>query len=132
MPLRCISCMIISAAFTKRLASLLQWKPALPTFFWDISYIAMLVEQAETKRTKRGPTESAHNLVRNAMRDEETELEMVRRHVRRGELIVSRQRELIAYLTYRHLPTRLAENVLFNLETASLAHDDQLDRIISG
>ena len=66
------------------------------------------------------------------MRDGETELEMVRRHVRRGELIVSRQRELIAYLTYRHLPTRLAENVLFNLETASLAHDDHLDRIISG
>ena len=61
----------------------------------------------------------------------ETELEMVQRHVRQGERHVSRQRELIADLTRRNLPTDQAEKVLFNFEITLLAHNDHLDRLHS-
>lgn len=65
------------------------------------------------------------------MRAGETELQMVHRHVRQGELIVSRQRALIADLKSRNLPADQAENVLFNFETTLLAHHEQLSRLIS-
>lgn len=61
----------------------------------------------------------------------ENELEMVQRHVREGEIIVSRQRELIANLTLRKMPTDQAEKLLFNFETTLLAHHDHLYRLNS-
>lgn len=65
------------------------------------------------------------------MEARETELEMVQRHVREGEIIVSRQRDLIASLTLRKLPINEAEKLLFNFEITLLAHHDHLYRLNS-
>ena len=63
------------------------------------------------------------------MRVGETELEMVQRHVREGEIIVSRQHDLIADLKLRKMPIDQAEKLLFNFETTLLAHHDHLYRL---
>lgn len=62
---------------------------------------------------------------------EETELEMVKRHVRQGEKHVSRQLKIIADMTRRHQHTGLAESLLFNLEMSLRAHRDHLEELTS-
>ena len=62
---------------------------------------------------------------------EETELEMVKRHVRQGEEHVSHQLEIIADMTRRCQHTDLAESLLFNLEVSLRAHRDHLEELTS-
>jgi hypothetical protein len=59
----------------------------------------------------------------------ETELEMVRRHVRRGLVHVARQHEIIANLRKANYPTQLAEDVLLTLQSVQIEHELHLKRI---
>ncbi|CAO4182699.1 hypothetical protein [Methylorubrum populi] len=58
----------------------------------------------------------------------ETELEMVRRHVKDGAMHVAEQRALIARLRQRGLPTEEAESLLVTFEDVQLQHEDHLAR----
>lgn len=60
---------------------------------------------------------------------EETELEMVQRHVREGEGLVTRQRALIARLGASGLPTGEADRLLDEFEEMQRLHEDHLARI---
>ncbi len=60
---------------------------------------------------------------------EETELEMVQRHVREGKEIVARQRALVARLGAAGRPTGEAERLLNNLQDVQRLHEDHLARI---
>ena len=59
----------------------------------------------------------------------ETELEMVRRHVREGVIIVADQRARIAHLTASGLSTETAEATLVNFEDIQRLHEEHLARI---
>ena len=61
----------------------------------------------------------------------ETELEMVKRHVRQGERHVSRQLEIIADMTLRNQPTTVAKSLLLNFELSLRAHKAHLQHILS-
>ena len=65
------------------------------------------------------------------MHSGETELDMVLRHVCRGEQIVARQRQLIANLKLYNLPIDLAKLVLVNFDISLRAHRDHLQRLLS-
>ena len=65
----------------------------------------------------------------------ETELEMVGRHVSRGEVIVTEQRFLIAELAQRGLPTTDAEHLLtlfLEIQLQHVAHLNRLTAKLSG
>lgn len=59
----------------------------------------------------------------------ETELEMVRRHVREGEQHLVNQRALIARLWASHLPTEAAEALLDTFKDMQRQHEDHLARL---
>ncbi|RYB01311.1 hypothetical protein D3272_26820 [Lichenibacterium ramalinae] len=63
------------------------------------------------------------------MSAEETELEMVQRHVRQGERTLANQRALIARLGTLGRPTEEAEILLASFEDAQRMHEDHLARI---
>lgn len=63
------------------------------------------------------------------MRSGETELEMVRRHVREGERQLAAQRALIARVDARGLPTEEAANLLAVFEEIQRMHEAHLTRI---
>ena len=65
------------------------------------------------------------------MTTEETELEMVQRHVRQGERHVSRQIEIIADIKFRKQPTSSAENMLFSFDRSLRVHKSHLDQLAS-
>lgn len=60
---------------------------------------------------------------------DETELEMVQRHVREGEGHLANQRALIARLKTSHLPTEVAEALLANFEDLQQQHEVHLVRV---
>ena len=59
----------------------------------------------------------------------ESELQMVTRHVREGEAILERQRVLIAKLIERRSTTDEAETLLDIYETSQALHLDHLKRL---
>jgi hypothetical protein len=61
----------------------------------------------------------------------ETELEMVRRHVREGQTHVERQRELLAQLRAKDEPSTMAETLLSQFETSQRQHEAHLARLES-
>ena len=61
----------------------------------------------------------------------ETELEMVKRHVRQGERHVSRQLKIIADMTLRNQPTNVAKSLLLNFEISLRAHKAHFEHILS-
>ncbi|MBX5160636.1 hypothetical protein HJB81_25660 [Rhizobium sp. NZLR1] len=63
------------------------------------------------------------------MRPNETELQMVMRHVRDGAAIVARQTALIKRLAGLPLPTRQAEDLLVLLERIQSEHILHLQRL---
>lgn len=63
------------------------------------------------------------------MEGSETELEMVRRHVRVGERLVANQCALIARLAASSLPTEEAEILLANFQAVQRQHKEHLRRI---
>ncbi|RWC38229.1 MAG: hypothetical protein EOS55_31385 [Mesorhizobium sp.] len=63
------------------------------------------------------------------MREGETEIEMVRRHVRDGAAIVVRQHELVGRLQANGLATQAAEQMLAQFEGAQRQHQEHLDRL---
>ena len=65
------------------------------------------------------------------MTTEETELEMVQRHVRQGERHVSRQIEIIADIKFCKQPTSSAENMLFSFDRSLRVHKSHLDQLAS-
>ncbi len=60
---------------------------------------------------------------------EETDLEMVRRHVRQGEGHLASQRAIIARLKASHLPTDEAEALLDTFEDVQRLHKAHLTRL---
>lgn len=60
---------------------------------------------------------------------EETELEMVRRHIREGEGHLASQRALIARMRTSHLPTDGAEALLATFEELQRQHEAHLVRV---
>ena len=60
---------------------------------------------------------------------EETELEMVQRHVREGTRLVARQRALVAHLLAAGRPTGEAGRLLDNFEDVQRMHEDHLARV---
>ena len=69
------------------------------------------------------------NVLQGIMREGETELEMVQRHVRQGERHVSRQLEIIADMQLRKQSTSSAENLLFNFDRSLRAHKVHLEQL---
>ena len=63
------------------------------------------------------------------METEETELEMVQRHVREGEKHLANQRALIARLQASHRPFEDAEALLHTFEEMQRQHKAHLARI---
>lgn len=61
----------------------------------------------------------------------ETELEMVRRHVRQGERTLASQRALIARLRTSGLSIREAEILLVSFEDIQRQHEEHLKRVES-
>lgn len=59
----------------------------------------------------------------------ETELEMVQRHVREGEIHVKRQREIIIEIQERGGPTEVALKLLDNFEGLQREHNAHLARL---
>lgn len=62
----------------------------------------------------------------------ETELDMVRRHVRQGAEHISKQRALIDRLTVKGLSTEEAGALLANFECTQHQHKSHLARIKGG
>jgi hypothetical protein len=60
----------------------------------------------------------------------ETELEMVKRHVRQGERHVKRQREIVQELFDHKHPTVLAEQLLLAFEETLFDHRAHLARLM--
>ena len=63
------------------------------------------------------------------MAEDETELEMVQRHVREGEAHVARQREIVVELRERGDPTEMALALLAEFEDLLHQHKAHLIRI---
>ena len=63
------------------------------------------------------------------MREGETDLAMVRRHVREGAEHILRQREVVAGLQERGRSTATAEDLLLTLERSQRLHEEHLDRL---
>ncbi|TNC08780.1 hypothetical protein FF100_28500 [Methylobacterium terricola] len=63
------------------------------------------------------------------MREGETELDMVRRHVKNGAQRIAKQRDLITRLRRKSLPTDEAEALLATFENLQRQHQDHLARI---
>jgi hypothetical protein len=63
------------------------------------------------------------------MRNGETEIEMVRRHVREGIEILARQRALIDRLRDRGLPIEAATQMLAEFEDTQRQHQAHLVRL---
>ncbi|MBB2960949.1 hypothetical protein [Methylobacterium sp. R2-1] len=63
---------------------------------------------------------------------DETDLEMVHRHVREGEEHLAKQRALIARLKLSELPTEEAEALLHTFEDLQGQHKAHLARIEGG
>ena len=61
----------------------------------------------------------------------ETTLQMVQRHVREGEVLVHRQREIVAKSIRSGLDARMAEDLLAMLEDVQGEHLAHLERITS-
>jgi len=60
----------------------------------------------------------------------ETELEMVRRHVRQGAACVTRQFQLVAKLRANGQPTEVAEQLLAIFEESQWHHQAHLARLV--
>ncbi|MBD8909403.1 hypothetical protein [Methylorubrum zatmanii] len=65
------------------------------------------------------------------MRTAETELEMVRRHIKEGAEHLTKQRALIARLRDAGFSSAEAEALLVNFEHSQRQHEDHLARIMS-
>src|SRR5262245_46309343 len=76
-------------------------------------------------------TEPAENLVWWRVDLIETELQMVERHIREGEVRVLRQREIVRELFDHNHPTALAEQLLLAFEQTLLDHRAHLTRLNS-
>ncbi len=63
------------------------------------------------------------------MAEDETELEMVQRHVREGEAHVERQREIVAEVQARGEPTEMAVTLLAEFEDLLRLHKAHLARV---
>ena len=63
------------------------------------------------------------------MSEFETELEMVRRHVREGTAHVTRQRQIVADFQEHGFPTRLARALLSDFEATLDEHQRHLVRL---
>lgn len=66
------------------------------------------------------------------MREGETELEMVRRHVKDGAEHIAKQRALSARLRQKGEPTEEAEALLATFEDIQNQHEDHLSRAEAG
>ena len=60
---------------------------------------------------------------------DETTLQMVQRHVRQGEVLVLRQREIVAKITEAGRDPSQARSILAMLESSQGQHVDHLERI---
>lgn len=65
------------------------------------------------------------------MREGETEIEMVRRHVEAGAQLITKQQALIARLRQRDLPIKEAEALLILFEDLQRQHQEHLARLTS-
>lgn len=63
------------------------------------------------------------------MRRKETDLEMVRRHVRQGAACVTRQFRRVAELRADGQPTEVAEQLLATFEESQQLHEAHLARL---
>ena len=63
------------------------------------------------------------------MQPGETEIEMVRRHIREGAICVARQHEVVALLRAQGKSTELAEELLGQFEQIMVLHEEHLARI---
>jgi hypothetical protein len=63
------------------------------------------------------------------MREGETELGMVRRHIEVGDRHIAKQRALIARMRQRDLPTEEAEALLILFEDVQRQHEEHLARL---
>ncbi len=63
------------------------------------------------------------------MSEKETDLEMVRRHVRQGSACVARQFQLVAKLRADGRPAEVAEQLLANFEDIQQQHEAHLARL---
>ena len=61
----------------------------------------------------------------------ETEIEMVERHIRVGETLLARQRNVIKNLSDKGLPTEMAYNLLQNFEEIQSEHRAHLERLLT-
>jgi hypothetical protein len=61
--------------------------------------------------------------------DYEAELDRAEQHVREGENLVARQRELIRELAANNHPTALAEEILHSLEASLASHREHRDHL---
>lgn len=59
----------------------------------------------------------------------ESGLQLARRHVHQGAVLVARQRELVAELRVAGRPTELAERLLDNFEALQRQHEAHLARL---
>jgi len=66
------------------------------------------------------------------MREGETELGMVRRHVEVGARLIAKQRALIARLRQWNLPIEEAETLLIRFEDLQRQHQEHLARLAKG
>jgi hypothetical protein len=60
---------------------------------------------------------------------DETELEMVKRHVAAGRLMLERQRHILADMAVCGHPTEMARNLLAIMESIQQMHEEHLSRI---
>ncbi len=67
--------------------------------------------------------------MRQDMWKKETELEMVRRHVRQGAVSVTRQSQLVVKLRANRQPTEVAEHLLAIFEESQWRHEAHLARL---
>ena len=63
------------------------------------------------------------------MAEGETELAMVRRHIRQGVEIITRQREILERLRAYGRPTERSEALLLSFEDVQRMHEEHLARI---
>jgi hypothetical protein len=61
----------------------------------------------------------------------ETEIEMVERHIRVGEALLARQRKVIEILSDKGLPTEMAYILLQNFEEIQSEHRAHLESLLA-